>query len=79
METESMETIPDDFLRFRWGWKCEWYGWRRMLWFAVAIDFRLWCAYVVLFGLGLSYGKQLVEVNYSTATIGNAKEVRGEN
>ena len=39
-----------------------------MLWFAVAIDFHLRLAYIVLFGLAISYGKQLVERKWTTVT-----------
>ena len=58
----------EDIFQYRWGWKCEWYGWRRVLWLAVAIDFRLQLVYIVLFGFALSYGRHLVESDLSTFT-----------
>lgn len=58
----------DDFFQYHWGWKWEWYGWRRMLWFCISVDLKYWVVYVILFGLALSYGRHVVEMNYSTTT-----------
>lgn len=59
----------DALLEYRWGWNCEWFGWRRMLWLTVAIDFKWKLAYVVVFGLAVSYGKHLVKANWTTTTM----------
>jgi len=43
----------------RWGWHCYWYGWRRCIWFAFALDFGSKIVYVVLFGYLISYGHMI--------------------
>lgn len=65
---KTLKDELDDIFQFRWGWACQWFGWRRMLWFAVAIDFRLRLAYIIVFGLALSYGRQLIAPNVTTTT-----------
>jgi hypothetical protein len=53
---------------YRWGWRVKWLGWKRALWFAGALDFECGVAYVVVFGLNLSYGWQLQETIWEVTT-----------
>ncbi len=54
----------DDIFKYeyKWGWRCQWMGWRRCLWLALLIDVKYWAISVVLFGVHVSWGSHLKSV-----------------
>lgn len=70
-ELREDELLALKMLNWKWGWRRDWFGWHRLFWFAFMLDTKAPVVGVVVFGLSVTYGRNILS---STGLFSNSRK-----